>query len=310
MERIGPRRRRVSMLVLGSNPLRREVDRIEASIFAGLLVAFLIGAPLLALGAGWWEHGAAAAEQRAQRSVHLVTAVLLQDVPDIVVGTGAWDAGALARWAAPDGKSRVGLVLDTAGAKAGSRLRIWVDGSGRQAYPPLTGHGVRARVITAAALASAAFAVMLLTVAAGLRWLLNRRRLAGWGAAWAEVGPRWTRHELPGLPHRGHVRASHEGSRCCQWGGSIASPVGVIRFVGGRRGREEHDMSVYRVIEVIGTSGTSWEDAAAEAVKTAAGTIRDLRVAEVVKQDLHLEENGAITYRTKLQLSFKYERER
>jgi dodecin len=69
-------------------------------------------------------------------------------------------------------------------------------------------------------------------------------------------------------------------------------------------------MSVYKVIEVIGTSSTSWEDAAAAAVKKAAETIRDLRVAEVVKQDIHLDEGGAITYRTKLQLSFKYENDR
>jgi dodecin len=69
-------------------------------------------------------------------------------------------------------------------------------------------------------------------------------------------------------------------------------------------------MSVYRVTEIIGTSSTSWEDAAAEAIRTAAGTLRDLRVAEVVKQDIHLDEGGAITYRTKLQLSFKYEAER
>ena len=69
-------------------------------------------------------------------------------------------------------------------------------------------------------------------------------------------------------------------------------------------------MSVYRVTEIIGTSSTSWEDAAAEAIRTAAGTLRDLRVAEVVKQDIHLDESGAITYRTKLQLSFKYEPER
>ena len=69
-------------------------------------------------------------------------------------------------------------------------------------------------------------------------------------------------------------------------------------------------MSVYRVTEVIGTSSTGWEDAAAEAIRTVARTIRDLRVAEVVKQDIHVEEGGAITYRTKLQLSFKYEQER
>jgi dodecin len=75
----------------------------------------------------------------------------------------------------------------------------------------------------------------------------------------------------------------------------------------GRKSSKESGMSVYRVTEIIGTSNTSWEDAAAEAIRTAAGTLRDLRVAEVVKQDIHLDEDGAITYRTKLQLSFKYE---
>ena len=68
-------------------------------------------------------------------------------------------------------------------------------------------------------------------------------------------------------------------------------------------------MSVYRVTELIGTSSQSWEDAAATAVNTARTTLRDLRVAEVVKLDIHLEEGGAITYRTKLQVSFKYETE-
>jgi acetyl-CoA acyltransferase len=77
----------------------------------------------------------------------------------------------------------------------------------------------------------------------------------------------------------------------------------------GMTPREEHGMSVYKVIEVIGTSGSSWEDAAAQAVRTAGETIRDLRVAEVVKQDIHLDEGGSITYRTKLQLSFKYQHE-
>jgi flavin-binding protein dodecin len=68
-------------------------------------------------------------------------------------------------------------------------------------------------------------------------------------------------------------------------------------------------MSVYRVTEIIGTSGTSWEEAAAEAIRTAAGTLRDLRVAEVVEMDIAVDEGGALTYRTKLQLSFKYEKE-
>ena len=65
--------------------------------------------------------------------------------------------------------------------------------------------------------------------------------------------------------------------------------------------------SVYRVTEVIGTSAQSWEDAARKAVGTAAGTLRDLRIAEVVKMDVKIE-NGKVTeYRTRLQLSFKYE---
>ncbi len=68
-------------------------------------------------------------------------------------------------------------------------------------------------------------------------------------------------------------------------------------------------MSVYKVIDIIGTSSTSWEDAAAEAVKTASQTIRDIRVAEVKEQDLSVAEGGGITYRTKLQISFKYQGE-
>ena len=65
--------------------------------------------------------------------------------------------------------------------------------------------------------------------------------------------------------------------------------------------------SVYRVTEVIGTSSESWEDAAANDVATAAGSVRDLRVAEVSRQDVTIE-NGKITsYRVRLGLSFKYE---
>ena len=66
-------------------------------------------------------------------------------------------------------------------------------------------------------------------------------------------------------------------------------------------------MSVYRVIDVIGTSTQSWEDAAVTAVNTARKSLRDLRVAEVVQQDLTIEDGGEITFRSKLRLSFKYE---
>jgi len=65
--------------------------------------------------------------------------------------------------------------------------------------------------------------------------------------------------------------------------------------------------SVYKVIELIGTSSKSWEDAAKVAVERAAKSLRDLRVAEVVQQDLVIENGKVEAYRTKLNVSFKYE---
>jgi len=66
--------------------------------------------------------------------------------------------------------------------------------------------------------------------------------------------------------------------------------------------------SVYRVTEVIGTSSTSWEEAAKNAVKIAGGTLRDLRIAEVTKLDVRIGEDGKIAqFRARLALSFKYD---
>jgi len=65
--------------------------------------------------------------------------------------------------------------------------------------------------------------------------------------------------------------------------------------------------SVYKVVEVVGSSAESWEKAAAVAVKRASSALRDLRVAEVVQQDLQIEGGKIRAYRTKLKLSFKME---
>ncbi|MEW6141907.1 MAG: dodecin family protein [Chloroflexota bacterium] len=65
--------------------------------------------------------------------------------------------------------------------------------------------------------------------------------------------------------------------------------------------------SVYKVIELVGTSPKSWEDAAATAVATAAKSLRDLRIAEVVEQDLQIDNGKVVNYRTKVKVSFKYE---
>ncbi len=65
--------------------------------------------------------------------------------------------------------------------------------------------------------------------------------------------------------------------------------------------------SVYKVIELVGTSTESWEKAAAAAVELASKSLRDLRVAEVVQLDMHLDNGKVLAYRAKMKLSFKYE---
>jgi flavin-binding protein dodecin len=65
--------------------------------------------------------------------------------------------------------------------------------------------------------------------------------------------------------------------------------------------------SVYRVTEVIGVSSESWDAAARNAVETAGKTIRDLRVAEVLRQDVTIEDGGLVAYRVRLGISFKYD---
>ena len=65
--------------------------------------------------------------------------------------------------------------------------------------------------------------------------------------------------------------------------------------------------SVYKVVELVGTSAKSWDDAARNAVETAGGTLRDLRIAEVVKLDMTVENGRVGVYRARLSVSFKYE---
>ena len=65
--------------------------------------------------------------------------------------------------------------------------------------------------------------------------------------------------------------------------------------------------SVYKVIELVGTSSKSWEDAAKNAVERAAKSLRDLRVAEIIELDMALDDGKVVAYRAKVNISFKYE---
>ena len=64
---------------------------------------------------------------------------------------------------------------------------------------------------------------------------------------------------------------------------------------------------VYKVIQLVGTSEESWEKAAAAAINRASKTLRDIRVARIIEQDIHIESGKPHTYRVKLELSFKYD---
>ena len=177
------------------NPLRRRSDRIEAAIVAVALVAFLVGAPLVALFAGRWAYAAAQrVEQAQQSSWRQVTAVLLDKAP----GTGRVSYGGMAepevraRWTAPDGASRTGLVPAPGGAAAHSTVRIWVDASGRVTGPPLRHDQATGQVWLAAVTAPMALGVILLCAESLAMRTVNRRRIAAWDADWQATGPRWT----------------------------------------------------------------------------------------------------------------------
>ena len=71
--------------------------------------------------------------------------------------------------------------------------------------------------------------------------------------------------------------------------------------------KKNSDSGVYRVTEIIGTSTKSWEEAAQNAVEAAAKSLRDLRIAEVSKLDLKVEDGKVVAYRARVSLSFKYE---
>jgi hypothetical protein len=173
------------------NPLRRATDRVETAIVAGLVVAFLIGAPTAAMTSA---HRASASGQRAEQIIrYKVHATLLESAPGPFYSPyGPVAMPGLARWTAPDGSVRTGLVNADSGGRAGAMVTIWTNETGRPIGPPPR----RGQVTRQAALAGAAAAIFLgvVLLVAGMLALgaVNRRKLAAWDAAWQVVGPQWT----------------------------------------------------------------------------------------------------------------------
>jgi len=177
---------------LDRNPLRRGSDRVETVVLAALLAVFAGGSPFAAHASASWVSALSQQELRAQHAnFRQVTAVLL-DAPWTPAGYGVGLAPqADARWKAPDGAVRTGLITVPAGAKAGAGVKIWTDRSG-QLVTPLQQDQIAMRADLAAAVAVAALGVVLVIVAGTVRLVLNRRRMAGWDAGWPATGSRWT----------------------------------------------------------------------------------------------------------------------
>jgi hypothetical protein len=198
LTRTGRLARLARQMGLGRNPLRRRTDRIEAWISAALLAAFLIGAPLLSTSFGRWVHQSGVREQRAQQSWHQTAATLMGAVPARPPDESrlSWQdtVRVPAQWLGPAGQRRVGEVSVRVGSRAGQTVLIWVNGSGQLTAAPLLGPELTRRVIGAEVLAPVGLAVFLFGLACLVRRVLNRRRLADWEAAWASIGPRWSRH--------------------------------------------------------------------------------------------------------------------
>ena len=182
-------------LGLDANPLRRGTDRAEAWIRIALVLAFLIGAPLAAWGAGSWAESVAPTAAHLQLAgEHRVPATLLRSVPG---DSDQWFtvrfAWVKARFTVPGGPVRTDFVQAPVGSRAGSTVPVWLDRSGRPTAPPLPPSQVRGWVLMMTVLAPAALALLLLAMMGILGHILDRRRVASWGQAWSAIGPQWTR---------------------------------------------------------------------------------------------------------------------
>ncbi len=178
------------------NPLRRPADVIAGWLLPAAIAAFLVLGPLAATGVGLWVHSGNVAAQRAQRLWHEVPAVLLEPVAGpLMSGNGAstWLVSAPARWTS-GGRPHTGDIPVAAGTSEGAVVPLWLNRAGKVQVPPLTAGGARNRVVIGVLFSLAAVATLVTTLALVARWVLDRRRIAGWETAWLSVGPQWSRH--------------------------------------------------------------------------------------------------------------------
>jgi hypothetical protein len=181
-------------LGLDRNLLRRRTDKIATCLAALLVGGFLIGAPWLAVAAVGWASGTGAARQQAMRSGRHVPSALWEAAPGPSLSRAASGyLGAQARWISPADRATANVILGDVGAAAGHTVPPSVDEAGSPAKAQRSQGTVRERQVAAAVVAVVGLGIVLLCLAWAGRLVLDRRRLANWEAAWAAVGPQWTK---------------------------------------------------------------------------------------------------------------------
>ncbi|MCW7945183.1 membrane protein [Streptomyces hygroscopicus] len=172
-----------------NNPIRRRDDVLEAWLLLALGTLIAVGGTLAGVVTA---HAAdqVFAQQRAERTP--ARAVLLTDVPRMAtLGVGRDLASAEVRWTTSDGSAHKGMTLVSTGKKAGSTVRIWIDGQGMlSTRPPTPAHAAVEAGLLGAWAALALSGVVFATGSAG-RWWLDRRRIGQWEREWTLVGPQW-----------------------------------------------------------------------------------------------------------------------
>ena len=195
-----PLRKRITRWIgADRNPLRRPIDRFESVVRILLVLAFLVGAPLLGPATHRLADVAGVAQVRREVSWRQVEAVLQRPSPRQFYGYGSlatfWVPG---RWRAPSGANRHGLVPAKSGDPAGSKVRVWVDWAGRVTNRhPMTIGMVRTRSVLLGLGSVVGLALALLLLAGLTKLLLNRRRMLYWGIEWACFRPRWSTRRWP-----------------------------------------------------------------------------------------------------------------
>jgi hypothetical protein len=195
-QRAGPGRwHRLLRNVAGDdNPMRRPIDRLESAVMLGLVAAFLIAAPLVAIFAAHQVGAAATREQAAQDKWRLTSATLEQPASaGLIALDGNWETSWVrVGWQLPGRTPGTGLIAVALNAKKGQHVTVWVTPANKLTHPPLSNADVADRVLTAAAVAPVALAVLLLIAGDVVRVVANRRRMADWTRAWEAAGPKWT----------------------------------------------------------------------------------------------------------------------